>query len=329
MAPLFSEPVAYKASILFEVRRIEMPGAIWTVKRYQLSKYNHKSLESKIKSDAKQHQWKVRHHRDRRWSRYSVDYFTIQPRGTLPLWVANQPSNLRIYYEGAVLYVYINKEAFPETFEDFHESVIMPYVEQYGGAPLDEIPHLLDMDLRPWLKRHITDQGVHDTFLQALKDGDTDHSPLLVSQSETRPKVAGVHLDAEVESVQTTSEEVSVPSGVTIKVKRSRTIEHTVDIDWHTSRGINIDSGFKPIISASIRGEIGQSQGRAYHESESLEYEVALSGEISTRYKLTWTDVWRKGVAEFRIGNTARTLPFRFREWTKLEVHPLGSINAS
>lgn len=306
-----------------------MPSAIWTVKRYQLSKYNYRPLVSKIKSYAKQHQWKARHQRARRWYRYSVDLFTIKPQSIFPMWVSDRPSNVRIYYEGAVLYVYINKEDFPETFEHFHKSVIMPYVEQYGGAPLDETPHLLDMDLLPWLKRHITGQVVHDTFLQALKEGDADHSPLLVSQSETGLKVASVHLDAEVESIQSISEEVSVPSGVTIKVKRSRTIEHTVDIDWHTSHGIHIEAGFKPIISASIRGEIGQSQGRAYHESESLEYEVALSGEISTRYKLTWTDVWRKGVAEFRIGNTTQTLPFRFREWTRLEVHPLGSINAT
>ena len=306
-----------------------MSGSIWIVKRYQLPKYNYKTLVSKIKSCAKQHKWKVRHHHDpKMFFRYSYDLFRIQPRGTLSLYLTNQPSNLRIYYEEAVLYVYINKEDFPETFEDFNEAVIMPYIKQYGGTSLDETPHLLDMDLRPWLERHITDKGVHNTFLQALKEGDTGHSPLLAAQSGTGPKVANVHLDAEVESVQTTSEEVSVPYGVTIKVKRSRTIEHTVDIDWHTSRGINIDSGFKPIISASIRGEIGESQGRAYHESESLEYEVELNGEASTHYKLTWTDVWRKGIAEFRIGNTTQALPFRFREWTKLEVHPLGNMNA-
>jgi hypothetical protein len=300
-----------------------MPEAIWTVRRYQLPKYNKKSLAAEIKSWVKQRQGRIRYVHGSLFSSPRTNY-EIAPPGSWPLWLSDVLGiNLRIHYEDSVLFVYVNKEAFPNIFQDIHETVIIPYIKQYGGFPLDETPHMLDMDLRPWLKRHFGSQDVHDVFVQALKEGNAVDSPLLGLQPQT-PKVASIRLDAEVETAQTASEEVSVPPGVTIKVKRSRTIEHTVDIDWHISGGINIDSGFKPIISASIRGEIGQSQGRAYRETETLEYEVALSGEITTRYRLTWTDVWRKGVAEFRMDSTTQALPFRFREWTKLEVYPLG-----
>ena len=89
--------------------------------------------------------------------------------------------------------------------------------------------------------------------------------------------------------------------------------------------GGSIDTGFKLVLSASIRGEIEKEQGRAYQESETIEYEVALNGEKSTRYKLNWTDVWRKGVAEYREGGETHLVPFRFREWAELEVLPEGN----
>ena len=307
-----------------------MGGTIWSVWRYQLPKYNKKSLASEIKSWVKQRQGRVRYTHE--WyllSRPTATHYEIKPPGIRPLWLRSDynaiKANLKIHYEESVLYIYVNKETFPNIFEDIHEAVIIPYVKQYGGFPIDEAPHMFDLNLAPLFKRMTKD--VHDIFVQALKVGDVDGSPILRSQSQTGPKAANIRLDAEVETDQTASEEVSVPAGVTIKVKRSRTIEHTVDIDWHKSGAINIDSGFKPIISASIRGEIGQRQGRTYHESETLEYEVALSGETSAHYRLTWTDVWRKGIAEFYVGSTSRTLPFRFRESTKLEVYPIGSTN--
>jgi hypothetical protein len=301
-----------------------MPGKIWIIRRYQLPKYNKKTLEADIKSWVKQRQGRIRHqHSASLFSRDSATSYEIKPPGKIPVWLVEGLFNFSVIYKDSVLYTYINKDSFPEIFQDIHESVIMPYVKQYGGTPLDEAPRLLDMDLRPWIERHVTGKGVHDTFLQALENGNIENSPLLPSQPQTGPAVANINLDSQTESIQTTSEEVSVPPGVTIKVKRSRTIEHTVDIDWQVSGGISIESGIKPIISASIRGEIGQRQGRTYQESETLEYEVALNGETSTRYRLIWTDVWRKGVAEFQIGYRTQVLPFRFREWTKLDVHPI------
>jgi hypothetical protein len=301
-----------------------MPGNIWIIRRYRLPKYNKKTLEAEIKSWVKQRQGRVRHqHYGSPFSRDSATSYEIKPPGKIPLWMAEGSFNLRVIYKDSILYTYLHKGSFPEVFQDIHEAVIMPYVKQYGGTHLDEAPQLLDMDLRPWFERYFTGKSVHETFIKALEKGNIENSPLLPSQAQTGPTVANINLDSQIESIQSASEEVSVPPGVTIKVKRSRTIEHTVDIDWQMSGGINIDSGFKPIISASVRGEIGQRQGRTYQESETLEYEVALNGETSTRYRLIWTDMWRKGVAEFQIGYRTQVLPFRFREWTKLDVYPI------
>jgi hypothetical protein len=261
------------------------------------------------------------------FSRYTATKYEVKPPGVRPLWVnvgnISETANLKIYYEGSVLYIYINKETFPEIFLNINEIVILPHVKQYGGTPIDDTPRVLDLGLLPWLKRQFTTQSIHELFLKALKEGNVSDSPLLAAQSQTASRVSDIHLDSEVDTINTTSEEVSVPHGVTIKVKRSRTMEHTVDIDWNTIGGVNIETGLKPIISASIRGEIGYRHGRTYKESETLEYEVALNGETSTRYRLSWTDTWRKGIAEIPIGNETKVIPFRFRESTKLEVTPI------
>ncbi|MFC1825536.1 hypothetical protein ACFL9T_22725 [Thermodesulfobacteriota bacterium] len=134
-----------------------------------------------------------------------------------------------------------------------------------------------------------------------------------------------VHLQPETEKEEGATEEISIPPGVTIKVKRSRTVEHTVNVNWSIAGGGSIDMGVRQIISASIRGEIEQTQGRTYQQTETIEYEVELNGEKSDRYELIWTDVWRKGVAEVQHGGQTRILPFQFRERAELHVTPLGT----
>jgi hypothetical protein len=209
-----------------------------------------------------------------------------------------------------------------------------PYVARNGGSAFDEAEHVVDMDMRSVTDKYIIQRDVHATFKKRLVDGASSAATRLPattrSMSKTRlPQGAApsieIHLEAESERAHILSEEVSVPPGVTIKVKRSRTIEHSVDVNWRASGGGSINAGFKPLLSASIRGEIEKVQGRAYQESETIEYEVALNGEKSTRYKLNWTDVWRRGVAEYRDGGVTHVVPFRFREWAELEVLPVES----
>ena len=139
--------------------------------------------------------------------------------------------------------------------------------------------------------------------------------------------IIDVCLEPELEIIQANVEEVRIPVGVSITVKRSRTIEHAVEIDRKVSGGANTDVGLKQILSASIRGEIEKRQGYSYQESETIEYEIELSGEKNNLYRLIWTDVWRKGYVKLQ-DEAFEKLPFRFRERAELEVLPIDSENS-
>lgn len=132
-----------------------------------------------------------------------------------------------------------------------------------------------------------------------------------------------VHLETEIERVRMSSETVLVPSRVKITVKRSRTVEHTVDISWRDLKGGDFNLGSKDIVGLSIKGEIEKKKGRSYKESETIEYEVELNGEKVSQYNLVWTDILCKGFIEFTANNTIQLLSFRFRESSELEVIPM------
>ncbi|HWQ70232.1 MAG TPA: hypothetical protein VN494_09855 [Patescibacteria group bacterium] len=132
-----------------------------------------------------------------------------------------------------------------------------------------------------------------------------------------------VHIDSEEERLPAATEEVRVPKGVKIKVKRSRTVEHTVEIDWTATGEARFEAGFKQIVSGSLRGEISQKQGRAATESETVEYEIEIDGEKCSQYRLTWTDIWHKGTTELQHGGATHMVPFRYRERSELEVAPV------
>lgn len=129
-----------------------------------------------------------------------------------------------------------------------------------------------------------------------------------------------VHFQSDSEKVQATVEEVNVPEGVEISVKRSRTCEHTIDIEQGVLRGGSFKVGLEEILGVSIRGEIEKRSGRGYHQSETVEYDVTLNGSKNEHYKLIWTDIWRTGNAEVREGDKTHMIPFRFRERTELNV---------
>ena len=127
-------------------------------------------------------------------------------------------------------------------------------------------------------------------------------------------------MDSEEERVSAATEAVHVPKGVKIRVKRSRVVEHTVEVDWTVGGEASIEVGFKSIVSGSIRGEVSQKQGRTTTESETVEYEVEIDGDQSSSYTLRWTDIWCKGLAEFIHGGAIRRVPFRYRDRSELEV---------
>ena len=55
-----------------------------------------------------------------------------------------------------------------------------------------------------------------------------------------------------------------------------------------------------------------------------MEYEVEIDGEKGCRYRLIWTDIWRKGIAEFSHGSATHMALFRYSERSELEVVPVA-----
>lgn len=152
-----------------------------------------------------------------------------------------------------------------------------------------------------------------------------DHSasPRASAQESLARDGLTVHLDSEEQRIPAATEEVRVPSGVKIKVRRSRTVEHTVEVEWDLAGEVRLEAGFKQVISSSIRGEMSHRKGASATERETVEYEVEIDGQKGSQYQLQWTDVWRSGTVEFRLGGETCLTPFRYRDRSELEVWPL------
>jgi hypothetical protein len=126
-----------------------------------------------------------------------------------------------------------------------------------------------------------------------------------------------------VQRVRVATEQVRVPMGVTIKVRRSRAFEHTLEIDGKSTAEGTLGVGAMGVFHGSVRLAIEQHQGRAYQERESIEYEVELNGNQNSSYSLTWEDVWQFGHVEIQQdARGTQVLPIRFRESTELHVLP-------
>ena len=129
-----------------------------------------------------------------------------------------------------------------------------------------------------------------------------------------------IHLEPCPERRATTQERVEIALGARFKMRRSRTIEHTINIDWRSVKNVEGQAGLRTILHAAIRGELERSQGQSYHQSETIEHEIELDGSRSHIYELCWSDIWQKGTLELREGNTTQLIPFECRIGTELKV---------
>lgn len=129
--------------------------------------------------------------------------------------------------------------------------------------------------------------------------------------------------NSQKEKSKAATELIKTPPGVNIVVKRSRTIEHIVEVNWQISGKVSIEAGLKEIIMASIQTEIVRTEGNTYKKSETMEYEVQLNGSVHNSYLLVWTDIWSVGTAHTMKGIMSYDFPFQYREKTELDVIPL------
>lgn len=223
------------------------------------------------------------------------------------LWaVLNNQPGLIIRYRFPILNVYSTYEL-PDVADRIVDEAITTCINKMGGSLPDISPDRLAESSNP---------------IKQFEKPEKNKSVSNGSQTQS-PNTPQVHILNQNEKIQVKTEEVHVPPGVTIKVKRSRTIERTVEVNWNVVGSVALGAGLKDIINASIVGEIERMQGHSFKQSETLEYEVELNGDKSSRYKLAWVDVWQTGAIEYPIENKTKVIPFRFNETSELKVSPI------
>lgn len=138
----------------------------------------------------------------------------------------------------------------------------------------------------------------------------------------THDITVSTQLNPDAEKIVAATEQVHAPAGVSVKVKRSRTVEHTLTMGWSTSGEVQMSAGVEKLIGLSIRAQIEKQLGWSDKQSETIEYEVTLDGNKSNTYDLLWQDIWRNGTATWKQDGNSYGVPFRYRERTELEVIP-------
>jgi hypothetical protein len=209
--------------------------------------------------------------------------------------------SLYISYSASVLYVFsVENKKLPSACLDIFDSFFTAYVRSHGGKPFDETPLAFTISA-------IVNPLTHFESLQV------DFHLL-------------VHLDPNVQRVEAAREEIHITEGVSVTVKRSRTISHAVEVINTVTGGLEFEAGLKvahlDILKATAMGEIQKQTGTRFEESETVEHEITLSGEKRQNYILSWTDFMRTGFVEVDARGTKKSVPFNWRERTELNVVP-------
>lgn len=122
---------------------------------------------------------------------------------------------------------------------------------------------------------------------------------------------------------EVSSELVEVVEGAKVRIKRSRTIEHTIDVNLNriVEMGVEIEGELYSVeISGAIKKEISKKQGQEIKQIESIEQEVELDGNVNQKFKLVWYDILRTGKADFMYENKKISIPFQYKESAELRV---------
>jgi hypothetical protein len=135
------------------------------------------------------------------------------------------------------------------------------------------------------------------------------------------PNEAKLTFDPNRTRRHTATEVVKVPPGVIITIRRSRTIEHSVEIGHSTHK--EVEAGLRNTVIAEVRKAIEKVHMRKYQETETVECEVTLNGDKANQYALVWYDVLLTGKVDLKVGWLKKiVLPVEFRQATEIEVIP-------
>ena len=300
---------------------------LWAARRYYLTSYDGEAINTAIRLWLRQHGAAMLYSSTlSEWHKFwslsdvpDVDDHRIydisaSAKSGLLIWFerSDETPRLILRYRFPILSVYA-PYSLPNNVSALVEEVVTPYVTDRGGTLPEPLPEMIEEDESKLIRKF-------ETFGRRPDEATRTRT---ASSENTGDNSSAVHILPQVEARHVSAEEVHIPSGVAIKVKRSRTVEHTIDVNWRALGTLTLEAGFKQVLSASLVGELERIQGHAYKESETIEYEVELKGDETNMYRLTWVDLWRGGALEFSHNNRTRVLPFKFRESSRLEVAPI------
>lgn len=160
--------------------------------------------------------------------------------------------------------------------------------------------------------------GGNGQLLEAIKH--TIRTPRGISEAEAAPVIEFY----DTNRIPVAKEEVEIPPGVKVKVRRNKTVSRSIELENRSSSGGSSGVTIKGLIEASVQHRFEQVTGSSFHESETVDYEVELDGNKATRYYLEWIEVWREGLAKLDMSETR----FRIRERVELEVSIAESSRA-
>ncbi len=157
---------------------------VWTARRFRLPHYNKNSLASELKAWVKKRDGRIRiEHAFLLPLQGSTQKTSIEmgKPGWVPLGLVTTSSGesaytLQLIYEPPVLYIYKSRDNLPDLFDDVMEALLVPYIRQNGGKPIDDQEYLVDRSLLNWTER-ILQEGVHGVFKKLVQRGHVLDAP--------------------------------------------------------------------------------------------------------------------------------------------------------
>ena len=135
-----------------------------------------------------------------------------------------------------------------------------------------------------------------------------------------------VRIKPGVDRIEAAREDVLVSKGVSVTIRKSRTITRAVEFVSSTTKTFEVEAGLKAahleVLKATVKREVQKQTGVRSEESETIEHTVTLPGAKAQKYTLSWTDSYRHGTVQIDTGESKRTYPFSWRESTEFQVVP-------
>jgi hypothetical protein len=125
-------------------------------------------------------------------------------------------------------------------------------------------------------------------------------------------------------SVQAQSETVKLPRGAVFKTKKSRTIDRSIELVQTNESNVKTNSSLLPSIQQDIQKLVNKKFGQSLKQSETIDQEITLDGNIHQEYKIVWYDKIRRGRINFIESGKTIQIPFQFREWSELRIEAVN-----